>query len=146
MWARSVADTADLVQDAIVRTLVRFDGLDVRERGALTAYLRQAISNRLADEFRRVARRGTPSVLDEDLETKAPSPFEQTVATELDGRYKRALKRLKASDRELIVGHVELEYSIDQLACSSSRTVRATRMALRRALIRLASEMSQSCD
>src|SRR4051794_40539424 len=60
-WVRSVSDTADLVQDAIVCTLNRFSAIDVAERGALGAYLRQAINNRIADEFRRVQRRGIPA-------------------------------------------------------------------------------------
>src|ERR1043165_5251391 len=49
--ARSVSDTADLVQDAVVRTLNRFGAINIDERGALGAYMRQAINNRIADEF-----------------------------------------------------------------------------------------------
>jgi RNA polymerase sigma-70 factor (ECF subfamily) len=140
-WARSVSDTADLVQDAILRTLNRFDAIDIQERGALGAYLRQAINNRVLDEFRRVQRRGIGDAIPDDLVSEHPTPFDTAAAEELEGRYKRALASLNESDRHLIVGHVELEYSLEQLACSTGRNPSATRMALRRALVRLAAEM-----
>lgn len=142
-WARSVSDTADLVHDAIVRTLNRFETIEVEERGALGAYLRQAINNRLADEFRRIHRRGIPQALDENSRSDHPTPFDAAAAEELTRRYKRALATLREPERYLIVGHVELDYSLEQLACSTGRTVGATRMALRRALVRLAAEMGQ---
>src|ERR1043165_9312034 len=45
-WARHVADTADIVQDALMQTFRRIDRFDYRGRGALQAYLRQAATNR----------------------------------------------------------------------------------------------------
>ena len=54
-WARGVNDTADIVQDALLQTFRRIDRFEDRGKGALQAYLRQAATNRIRDEIRRVA-------------------------------------------------------------------------------------------
>ena len=56
-WARSLADTQDLVQDAIVRAMPHLNTFEARHPGALQAYLRQAIANRIRDEIRKVQSR-----------------------------------------------------------------------------------------
>src|SRR5712692_909745 len=58
-WARSVNDTADVVQDVLLRTFRRLDRFEDRGKGALRAYLRQAVVNRINDEMRRVMCRPT---------------------------------------------------------------------------------------
>lgn len=142
-WARTISDTSDLVQDAVVRTLARWDLVSVATPTALQAYLRQCILNRIADEHRRVARRGLAQSIDDEAQSHTPSPLEAAVAAELSDRYKAALARLRESDRFLVVGHAELGYSPAQLACATGRNVPATRVALRRALLRLAEAMQE---
>ena len=56
-WARSLADTQDLVQDVLLQTFKHLRTFESRGEGALAAYLRQALMNRLRDEMRRVKRR-----------------------------------------------------------------------------------------
>src|SRR5918992_234828 len=63
-WARDLADTDDLVQDTLVQTFKRIEAFEPRRVGALQAYLRQAVLNRLRDELRRKARR--PEIADLD--------------------------------------------------------------------------------
>jgi hypothetical protein len=55
-WARDLMDTDDLVQETIIRALKRIDSFESRHDGALQAYLRQAIVNRIRDEVRRTKR------------------------------------------------------------------------------------------
>src|SRR5438105_3422588 len=55
--ARDGIDTEDIVQDSVVNSLKHLDAFDPRRQGALQAYLRQAIMNRIRDEVRRVQRR-----------------------------------------------------------------------------------------
>ena len=55
-WARDLTDTDDLVQDALLQTFKRLENFESRHPGALQAYLRQAVMNRLRDELRRQAR------------------------------------------------------------------------------------------
>src|SRR3954471_18047809 len=53
VWARSLAETQDLVQDAVVRALPHLRTFEARHPGALQAYLRQAVANHIKDEIRR---------------------------------------------------------------------------------------------
>ena len=46
-WARNLADTDDLVQEALIQTFKRIEDFEARGSGALQAYLRQALLNRL---------------------------------------------------------------------------------------------------
>src|SRR5688572_27888463 len=52
-WVRDMSDTEDLVQDSMLQTFRRIDRIDVAHEGALQAYLRQAVINRIRDQFRR---------------------------------------------------------------------------------------------
>jgi RNA polymerase sigma-70 factor (ECF subfamily) len=140
-WARTAADTTDLVQDAVLQTLRRGHTLDLRSRQALAAYLREAVRNRIRDEHRRFARRGTHDASSDTLIDKAPSPLDYALAQERDARYRAALARVSPQDRELIVAHVELDYTHEQLGCMTGRSRNAARMALERAVRRLAEQM-----
>jgi RNA polymerase sigma-70 factor (ECF subfamily) len=140
-WARSFADTADLVHDAVMHTILRVDGLDLRSRRALAGYLRAAVRNRIRDEHRRRATRGPTEGLPVTLADRSPSPLDRALAAADERRYRAALARLRPRDRELIVAHVELEYTHGQLACMTGLTRNAARMALERAIRRLAMQM-----
>jgi RNA polymerase sigma-70 factor (ECF subfamily) len=141
-WARSAADTTDLIHDVILQTLRPGRMLELSSREALAAYLRQAVRNRIRDEHRRFARRGfreSPSAA--GLVDPAPSPFDRALTREQEARYRAALARADARDRELIVAHVELGYSHQQLGCMIGCSANAARMALERAIRRLARQM-----
>ena len=140
-WARDLADTDDLVQDALLRTLNRLEGFESRHPGALQGYLRQAVMNRLRDELRRQAR--APSRVDlEDEALAAGSLVEQTLGAETTAAYAEALARLKPEEREAIIGRVELGLSYGELALALEKpTPDAARKTAQRALIRLAREM-----
>jgi RNA polymerase sigma factor (sigma-70 family) len=142
-WARSGADTSDLVQDAIVRTLARLDAFQPHGRQALSAYLRKAVQNRIRDEHRRVARRGASEPVTDSMAAGGPSPLQCAIASEAASRYRAALGRLTPRDRELIVAHVEMGYSHEQLGCMIGRSPNAARMALCRAIERLAASMRE---
>jgi RNA polymerase sigma factor (sigma-70 family) len=137
-WARRGADTSDLVQEALVSTFVRIDGFEPRRKHALRAYLQQAIRNRIRDAIRHSSRHAAVSIDDMDLEG-CGTPLEEAIGHESARRYRAALERLAADEQELIVGRIELGYSYDQLALASGRpTPDAARMAVKRALLRLA--------
>ncbi len=141
-WARGTADTADVVHDALTRVLGRVDQLDVRGKGALAAYLRRSIQNRILDEMRYVGLRPPADLEHVQLEDPAPSVID-TIASEQDQRrYKAALTRLSSLDRDLIVGAVELGYNHEQLALATGKpTPGSARVALTRAIERLVVEM-----
>lgn len=138
-WARRGADTSDLVQDALVSTFVRIDGFEPRRKHALRAYLQQAIRNRIRDAIRHSSRHAAVSIDDMDLLEGHGTPLEEAIGHESARRYRAALEQLPADEQELIVGRIELGYSYDQLALASGRpTPDAARMAVKRALLRLA--------
>jgi RNA polymerase sigma-70 factor (ECF subfamily) len=140
-WVRTAADTSDLVQDAILRTLRQSRTFDLRSHRALAAYLREAVRNRIRDEHRRIARRGVPETLPDTLVDREPSPLDRALTREQDARYRAALASLSPRDRELIVAHLELDYTHAQLGCMIGRSPNAARMALERAVKRLATQM-----
>ncbi len=51
-WARDLADTQDVVQEAVLQTFKHLETFDARGEGALQAYLRQAVMNRIRDHIR----------------------------------------------------------------------------------------------
>ena len=143
-WARSFLDTSDLVQDTLLRTFTRIAVFEPKGDGALRAYLRHAVENRIRDELRRVARRPAEMSLDADIQVPSGgrSPLDHAIDDQIWARYLSALKRLTPRERRLIVGRAELGYSFTQLAHIDGRaSPDAARMALKRALVRLASEM-----
>ena len=143
-WARDLADTQDVVQEALLQTFKHLETIDARGEGALQAYLRQAVLNRIRDHIRRVGRRPQETMLDSQHEDSGPSPLEQAVGVESVERYEAALSRLSEADRILIVASVELGYSYEQLAEATGRaSPDAARKAARRALVKLAEEMAR---
>jgi RNA polymerase sigma-70 factor (ECF subfamily) len=141
-WARNLSDTDDLVQEALVQTFKRIEEFEARGAGALQAYLRQALLNRLRDELRRRAREAHRVDLDESSPDPSLSPLARAIDAETRSRYERALARLTVHDREAIIARVEMGYTYEELAVSLGKpTADAARKAARRALIRLVSEM-----
>jgi RNA polymerase sigma factor (sigma-70 family) len=129
------------VQDVVVRTLGRRDLPNIKDADALAAYLHEAVRNRIRDEHRRFARRGVHDAVSDALADSARSPLDDAMRSELEARYRSALSRLDRADQELIVGHLELDYSHEQLGHMTGRTRNAARMALHRAIRRLADAM-----
>jgi RNA polymerase sigma factor (sigma-70 family) len=144
-WARDLADTDDLVQDTLVQTFKRIEQFEPRRVGALQAYLRQAVLNRIRNELRRKGRAPEATDLDGiDLES-VDSPLEQAIGREAVERYEGALQRLKPEEREAIIARVEMGYSFEELAEALGKpTPDAARKTAHRALVRLAEEMNRA--
>lgn len=146
-WARDMADTQDLVQETLFQTFKRIDRFEPRGEGALQAYLRQALSNRIRDELRRSNRRPQHDELSSRLADHDPSPLEAAIGSEALDRYERALSTLRPEDGELVVAKIELGYTNQEIADLFGKpTANAARMAVERAIVRLAKEMSKTPD
>jgi RNA polymerase sigma-70 factor (ECF subfamily) len=142
-WSRGLMDTDDLVQETLMRALRRIDGFEHRHEGALQAYLRQAVMNRIRDEVRRAKRAPVPTELETEEPHRGASPLELAIGQQAVETYEAALQRLRQEDREAIVARVEMDYSYDQVAVALGKpSPDAARMAVSRALLRLAEEMS----
>ena len=141
-WARDLVDTPDIVQETLVQTFKKIEGFEDRGEGALQAYLRQAVMNRIRDELRKAQRRPEAVPLDEGRPDPALSPLEEAIGSEAVEWYESALQRLRDEERELIVARVELGMTYSEMAAAlGKRSADAARMAVGRALVRLAEEM-----
>jgi RNA polymerase sigma-70 factor, ECF subfamily len=136
--ARGALDTQDLVQDTIVNSLRRLDRFDSRHEGALQAYLRQAVLNRIRDEARRFTRRPAAAELTDSYESEGASPLDIAIGREGVARYEAALQQLRPADREAIIGRLEFQYDYQELAVILGKpNANAARVAVTRALARL---------
>lgn len=141
--ARDAGDTEDLVQETVIRTLKALGGFEYRHEGALQAYLRQAVANGIRDRIRRASRRPQAVPLDERAPAHGLSPLEEAIGREAAERYDAALSALSDADREAIVGRLELGYDYEELAAALDKpSADAARMAVRRAILRLAAALS----
>ena len=136
--ARGCLDTGDLVQESVLHVLKRLDTFEPRHVGAMQAYLRQSVINRICDEVRRIGRRPPPVALPDELPSDGTSPLEAAIKAEAYDRYRQALVHLGPKDRELIVARIEVQWSLAEIAHRfGMRTVDAARMAVTRAVRRL---------
>jgi len=142
-WARDLTDTRDLVQDAVLETFRHVRGFEWRGKGALRAYLRQALLNRLRNEIRRLSRRPTIEGLGSEPPAEATSPLEAAIRHEQQRRYNAALRRLNSADRELVLARLERGLTYEEIARAYGKpSWNAARMAVARALVRLAAELT----
>jgi RNA polymerase sigma-70 factor, ECF subfamily len=139
---RGSLDTGDLAQDAAMHALQRLDTFEPRHVGAMQAYLRTSVINRIRDEVRRVNRRPMPVELPEEYPTDDTSPLDATIKAESYERYRDALRRLQPRERELVVAKVEVQWNLGQITQRFGfPSVDAARMAVGRAVKRLLAEL-----
>jgi RNA polymerase sigma-70 factor (ECF subfamily) len=143
-WARGMVETQDLVQETLFQTFRKIEAFRPERVGALQAYLRQAVLNRIRDELRRAGRRPAADTLDEEHVDPGPSPLEEAIGREATERYEAALAALRPEEREAIIGRIELGYTYDELAEALGKpSGDAARKAAERALVRLVEEMTR---
>ena len=144
-WARDLVDTDDMIQDTLMRTLRNVDTFVPRRDGAVGAYLRQALNNRIRDEIRKFHGRPRREELRDDQLDEGASPLEQTLGVEALRRYEDAIGRLEDDERELVLARIEMGLSYQEVAAATDKpTADAARMAVGRALVRLAKEMDRA--
>ena len=141
-WARQIADTSDLVQETVIATLRNLPSFEARGEGALQGYLRQALINRVRNEMRRALTRPAPAEIDSALAHEGTSPLEAAIGSQTLDRYEAALARLTGDEREAVITRVEFGLSYAEVAEALGKpSADAARMAVVRALVKLAREM-----
>jgi RNA polymerase sigma-70 factor (ECF subfamily) len=142
LGARDLHDTVDIVQETMLTALQRMDDFEPEHDGALQAYLRTAVLNRIRTLAKRATTRGEKVDADSGILDQSPSPLEQAIGREAVERYERALHRLRPDDRQAIQLKIELDLPYQEIARELGKpTITAARMAVSRALTRLAKEM-----
>ena len=141
-WARDIADTQDVVQETVLQVFKRVEAFEPRGEGALQAYLRQAVLNRIRNELRNKGRRPSFQDIDEQVPGDDTSPLEAAIRQEQLDRYDAAMSRLREQERDLIVARVELGLTYEEMSeLLGKSSWNAARMATARALVRLAEEL-----
>jgi RNA polymerase sigma-70 factor (ECF subfamily) len=141
---RDLEDTGDLVQETVIQALKHLNHFEYRREGALQAYLRHAVYNRIRMEFRRARSRPAHDALHQELPDGSASPLDEAVGRETVECYEAALSRLKPEDREAVIAKIELDCSYADLARALGKpSADAARMAFGRAVLRLAEEMKR---
>jgi RNA polymerase sigma-70 factor, ECF subfamily len=141
-WARDLSDTDDLVQDTLIRSVANLGHFEARGPGALQAYLRGAVLNRIRDEIRRRRRTPPQTTLDSAIPAQGQSPLEAAIGAETLAKYDRALDRLEPETREAVIARIEMGCSYAEIADLMDKpSADAARMVVSRALLRLAEEM-----
>ena len=141
--ARGRLDTGDLVQEAALHVLGNLGTFEPRHVGAMQAYLRQSVINRICDEVRRLGRQPPPLELPEDHPCDRTSPEEDAIRAEAYEHYRDAVSRLTPKDRALIVARIEMQWSLAEIAHRYGMpTVDAARMAVNRAVKRLSADFA----
>jgi len=139
--ARGMLETADVVQTVLAKAVKRLAHIDIEHSASLGYYLRQAIANEIASEWRKAVRTPFETTVGESLPAASSSPLERLIGAERLQRYEAALRRLAPAERETIVGRFELAYGYDDLARYLGKpSAGAARVAVHRAVKRLAEE------
>jgi RNA polymerase sigma-70 factor (ECF subfamily) len=140
--ARGMLETEDVVQEAVYHVLQRLDSFEARHPGALQAYLRQAVLNRIRDEARRAGRRPSAVELDDRHPDTSASPLERAIGHDEVERYETAMQRLRPLYREAIIARIEMQNSYEEIAQAFGRpSANAARSLVVRALYQLYEEM-----
>jgi RNA polymerase sigma-70 factor, ECF subfamily len=142
--ARNSLDTGDLVQETVLHVLRKLDTFMPRHVGAMQAYLRLSVLNRIRDEVRKIGRHPVSTELPDDMQSDQPSPEEQAVRNEAVSQYFDALGILIPRERQLVVARIEAQWTYDEIAKHfGMSTPDAARMAVTRALARLLDSVKQ---
>ena len=142
--ARGAVDTGDVVQEVLIKVIRRIQVFNPRDEGAFQAYLRQALTNRFRDEARRANAHPLAEPVDSAWVWDGPSPLEQAIGREGVERYEAALARLREDDQRAIVARCEWGMSHQEVAdILGKNSANAARVAIHRALVRLATEMAR---
>jgi len=139
--ARGPADTDDLVQTTVMRTLNRLDHLDPGETGSLLAYMRRVLINVGRDEVRKHGRRPSHTPLGDN--TGEVSDIEDPMRDPaVMAAYENALSELSPTLRDAVILRVEFGMTFPEIAAELGlASANTARMRVSRGLSTLAETM-----
>ena len=139
--ARGPADTEDLVQTTVIRTLNRLDHIRPGGSGSFLAYMRQVLLNAIRDEIRKHGRRpGHTSLGDGTGElTDVGGPLRDPMVVTA---YEEALDTLSPALRDAVILRVEFGMTFPEIAAELGlASANTARMRVSRALVELSEAM-----
>jgi RNA polymerase sigma factor (sigma-70 family) len=140
---KGMIETQDIVLQAVQKGLSRLNEFDHRHQGALIAYMRRILKNLIIDHWRASARKGVPVPLDEEQAAPSRTPLENVLDHEQIELYEKALERVRSRDAELVRLRIDEQLGYAEIAVHLGLpTENAARIAVKRAVLRVAHEMS----
>ena len=137
---RRLTDTDDVVQDVTINVFRRLHRIELRFPGALLAYLRRSVSNRVADEHRRRSARA-------DGDARRQPAGRSPVAARRDHRPRQGARLpdgapgARPDDRLAIVMRLERGESYDVIAARLGKPTPTPPRRRGRAMFKLAKQM-----
>ncbi len=105
--------------------------------------MRRGILNRIHDEVRRARAKPEAESLPTSAEDGVPSPLEELIGRDALRCYEKALGALSEADRQAILLRIELRMAYREIAEEMDKpSPDAARVAVRRAIIKLAQKMA----
>ncbi len=141
-YGRSLAETDDLVQVSLLRSLNNINHIDSSRPGALLAYLRKVLMNAVREEIRRSGRRPSGGKEADSLADEGQSVLDRVIGRETLDAYDAALQTLTAKQREAVMLRLEFGMTFPEIAAETeSASPAAARMLVARALVSVADAM-----
>jgi len=143
--ARSLSETADMVQLTLFKALQKLPEFEHRGEGAFLAYLRQVLINSVRKEIQKQQRRHQLAPMDSEAEVHdaQPSVLAQVMGQRVLADYESALQQLSDRDREAVILRLELDFSFPEIAeAMALNSANAARMLVTRSFDKLARHMS----
>jgi DNA-directed RNA polymerase specialized sigma24 family protein len=142
VWARGALDPRDLVQRTLVDVAHLLDDAQLPIEEGILSRIRQALCDRILEGVR-VAGNGVSSGATSVDQSSRGGRLHAPLGEELTAQYEAGLRRLTPLDREAVIARAELGLPWSELTRLLDKPgVDAARMAVSRALVRLAREMS----
>ncbi len=139
---RDLAETEDLVQITLLRSLNHLQSFNYERPGAFLAYLRTILMNALRDEIRRGMRRPLTLSISISEVANQSSVLDEVVGAEVMEAYEMALLTLSEEKRAAVLMRIEFDMSYEEIAAELQRSsVDGTRMMIVRALADIARQM-----
>jgi len=140
---RHVEESGDVLQSVLADAVRDLERFEYRGEGSFLRWLGALVEHKLRHHARdagRAKRDREREVAFEGAALAAPEPRPSQVAAgrELQERYRLALERLDDADREVVLLHLELGCTHDEIAAALSiPSAEAVRKRIARALVRL---------
>jgi RNA polymerase sigma-70 factor (ECF subfamily) len=115
-WTRDLADTDDLIQDTLVKTIRNFDQFVATGGEGFQNYLRVAVRNAIRDHVRRGHRRPEVVAIDPSMPSGEASPLDRAMTQHRLDRYESALEQLAPEERDAVVARLEFGFTHVELA------------------------------
>jgi DNA-directed RNA polymerase specialized sigma24 family protein len=143
MWARGAFDTGELVQQTLAEVVQMPGNPESGRDDRLLGRVRQTLYDRVLSGIRAARERASAGVRSVAPPSDGLYLHDAELGADLLAQYEAGLRRLTPIDREAIIGRAELGLPWSQLTELLDKPgVGAARMAVSRALVRLAREMS----